>query len=236
MTQTHEVRTGDTLGKIAARYYGKASLYKKLAAYNNIENVNVIRVGMKLKIPSETVLVKGKPVPTPDAPPDHRDHGIVCPTGLNQIIKTFGDVRKHVGADGKPLASWEAAHMVRAQLPFTIPLSWAPSQVVKRLYCHRKLKDLFRTVFNEIVEEKLKSKVVSYGGCFEYRLKRGTHELSTHSWGIAIDLNVKTNQVGTKGDMAPGIVAVFKRHGFNWGGDWSGRRCDPMHFQFCDGY
>ncbi len=57
----------------------------------------------------------------------------------------------------------------------------------------------------------------------------------THSSGIAIDLNPETNRTGTPGDMDPQIVAVFKQHGFKWGGDWLGRK-DPMHFQYCSGY
>lgn len=52
----------------------------------------------------------------------------------------------------------------------------------------------------------------------------------------AIDLNPETNGMGRDGDMAPGIVKVFESHGFTWGGRWSGRSKDPMHFQFCSGY
>ena len=232
MARTHTVARGETLGEIAAKQYGKASLCKKLAEYNGIEDPNVIRVGMKLKIPAESVLLQDKPKPKL-APPDH---GIVRPKGLSEIIKTFGDVSMHVATDGTLKASWEATHMGRVLLPFAIPLSWEPDKNVKRLYCHKKLRPVFKAVFDEIVEAKLKREIVSFGGCFNFRVMRRGHKLSTHSWGIAIDLNVKTNQMGTRGDMDPRIVTIFKRHGFIWGGDWSGGSCDPMHFQFCDGY
>ena len=36
--------------------------------------------------------------------------------------------------------------------------------------------------------------------------------------------------------LVPGIVKVFESFGFTWGGRWSGRGKDPMHFQFCSGY
>ena len=37
------------------------------------------------------------------------------------------------------------------------------------------------------------------------------------------------NQRGTVGEMDRGVVAIFKKWGFAWGGDWS--YTDPMHFE-----
>jgi hypothetical protein len=53
--------------------------------------------------------------------------------------------------------------------------------------------------------------------------------LSLHSWGIAVDLNVPGNQRGTVGEMDRTVVAIFKKWGFAWGGDWN--YTDPMHFE-----
>ena len=36
--------------------------------------------------------------------------------------------------------------------------------------------------------------------------------------------------------MDQAVVNVFRSFGFKWGGDWSYRSKDPMHFQFCTGY
>ena len=82
----------------------------------------------------------------------------------------------------------------------------------------------------------LRDKLRSYGGCFNFRAKRSGSKLSTHAWGIAIDLNPETNGMGRDGDMPAGIVRVFESFGFTWGGRWSGAGKDPMHFQFCSGY
>ena len=82
----------------------------------------------------------------------------------------------------------------------------------------------------------LQKSVKTYGGGYTWRMKRGQAKPSTHSWGIAIDLNARTNAMGSAGDMDPALVALFERHGFTWGGRWSGANKDPMHFQYCSGY
>ena len=49
----YEVKAGDTLGAIAQRFYGKASLYPKIFEANRdiLNNPDLIKVGQKLKIP-----------------------------------------------------------------------------------------------------------------------------------------------------------------------------------------
>ena len=49
----HVVVAGDTLGAIAKKYYGKASLYTKIFEANKdiLKNPDLIKVGQKLRIP-----------------------------------------------------------------------------------------------------------------------------------------------------------------------------------------
>ncbi|GAA5435206.1 BON domain-containing protein [Deinococcus aquaticus] len=47
----YTVKSGDTLGAIAQKYYGNAAEYKKIAHYNNISNPDLIQVGQKIRIP-----------------------------------------------------------------------------------------------------------------------------------------------------------------------------------------
>lgn len=54
---TYTVEDGDTLGKIAYKYYGNASYYENLAEYNNLEDANVLSIGQEIKIPSNLPLV-----------------------------------------------------------------------------------------------------------------------------------------------------------------------------------
>ncbi len=51
--QWHEVVAGDTLSKIAKKYYGDASLYMKIfeANKNILKDPDLIKVGQKLRIP-----------------------------------------------------------------------------------------------------------------------------------------------------------------------------------------
>ena len=51
--QWHEVKKGETLSKIAEKYYGDASLYMTIfeANRNILSDPNLIKVGQKLRIP-----------------------------------------------------------------------------------------------------------------------------------------------------------------------------------------
>ena len=47
----YTVKAGDSLSKIAERYYGDPMEYKKIAHYNNISNPDLIHPGQKIRIP-----------------------------------------------------------------------------------------------------------------------------------------------------------------------------------------
>ena len=50
--RTYKVVRGDTLYKIAVKFYKNGNLYRKIADFNRISNPNLIRVGQVLKIPA----------------------------------------------------------------------------------------------------------------------------------------------------------------------------------------
>jgi nucleoid-associated protein YgaU len=52
-TQWHEVKSGETLSKIALQYYGDASLYPKIFEANRdvLKDPNRIKIGQRLRIP-----------------------------------------------------------------------------------------------------------------------------------------------------------------------------------------
>ena len=156
------------------------------------------------------------------------------PKGLSEILQTFGNVPL-LAQDGIISPLEEATFLTIITLPFPMNLSLG-DQLATKMKCHYLMAPIFTQVLTTIKNKNLQSKIKEYGGCYNFRVKRGNGNLSTHSWGISIDLNPNTNKMGTKGDMAPEVVTIFKEAGFIWGGDWKGKNCDPMHFQFCEGY
>jgi hypothetical protein len=158
---------------------------------------------------------------------------IVPPKGLSGIIDTFGDVEQYIADDGTLSYDEKTEFLVTVPLPFKIKYAYGDFDITK-LTCHKLIAPVLIHVFEDIKYRGLQKFVKEYGGCFNFRAMRGYSKLSTHCWGISIDLNPRTNGLGTKGDMSKKIVEIFEMHGFFWGGLW--RRPDPMHFQYCYGY
>jgi hypothetical protein len=90
--------------------------------------------------------------------------------------------------------------------------------------------------------------------CFNFRPILGTNKLSTHSYGLAIDINplqnpyIVTNNQGAEAiypangtnyldrsiiipGMVEPVIEIFAKYGFNiWGGNWHTPK-DYQHFQ-----
>jgi hypothetical protein len=170
--------------------------------------------------------ISGEPTPV----------ALVPPRGLDEICATFGDIFGYIAADHTLDSRWQTEFLARVMLPFPVTLSWDHSQTVRAIACHKLLANAFSGVFDRIQSSGLQTKITSFGGCFSFRSQRTGTKLSTHAWGIAIDLNPETNAQGTAGDMDQELISIFRVAGFKWGGDWEGKTRDPMHFQFCTGY
>ncbi len=232
MARIYIVQKRDTLSKIARLQYGDAGLAAQLSSYNGIRDPDLIQVGQRIEIPSRREL-EGR---SPSAGPPVSSPALQPPHGLEQVLATFGDIYGYLRDDGTPEPRWETEQLGRAPLPFALSVSCDRTRTTTSLYCHRKLIPVFVDVFAAIEREGLRDRLITYGGCYTFRPKRTSNKFSTHSWGIAIDLNPETNAQGTAGDMDEEVVAIFQRFGFTWGGEWSGKIKDPMHFQFCTGY
>jgi D-alanyl-D-alanine carboxypeptidase len=152
------------------------------------------------------------------------------------IVQTFGDIFSYVREDHRLDSRWQTDFLTTIELPFPLTLSWDHSRSVQRIRCHKKLGAIFADTFTRIQSAGFQSKITSFGGCFSFRSQRTGSKLSTHAWGIAIDLNPESNAQGTAGNMDVGLASILKQAGFSWGGDWQGKVRDPMHFQFCTGY
>jgi hypothetical protein len=105
--------------------------------------------------------------------------------------------------------------------------------ILGEVTCNKAFLPQLRGALTEVVRRGLADKIHpdEYAGCYypRYIGRNPSNGLSLHSWGIAVDLNVPGNQRGTVGEIDREVVAIFKRWGMAWGGDWSWT--DPMHFE-----
>ena len=105
--------------------------------------------------------------------------------------------------------------------------------VIGTVRCHRLIMDDLRAAVDELIaagyEDWLSPR--RYAGCFyPRRIGFGRENLSRHSWGIAIDLNVDFSLPGA-GPVPPDeLIAIMGRHGFRWGGDFT--TPDNHHFEW----
>jgi hypothetical protein len=111
---------------------------------------------------------------------------------------------------------------------------WAKVPVFRgHVLCHRLMIDQLRGALQEVVDRGLDHLIdpTQYGGCWVPRHIdfNPARPLSMHAWGIAVDFNVSTNQLGQVPQLDRRIVEVFERWGFAWGGHW--KRPDGMHFE-----
>jgi hypothetical protein len=119
-----------------------------------------------------------------------------------------------------PDPTWTAANITTEAVP-----------ILGDVTCHWAIFPQLRAALEEVVALGLADEidVEDYAGCYYPRFIAGTSTLSNHSFGLALDLNTPGNQRGTVGEMDRGVVAIFKKWGFAWGGDWG--FTDPMHFE-----
>lgn len=133
-------------------------------------------------------------------------------------------------------------YLVYVDLPYPMYLNWEKKSYVRRIQCHRLIADKLKAVFTDIlnhygIDEVKRLQLDDYGGCFNYRLMRGSKsELSRHSWGIAIDLDPDRNLLRETSKTArfarpeyQAMIDIFYKHGFlSLGRE---KNYDWMHFE-----
>jgi hypothetical protein len=132
-------------------------------------------------------------------------------------------------------------YLVWIDLPYPMRIAWDRKKKIKRFQCHRLIATRLLNVFNELLAHYGYDRLVElgidlYGGCFNYRLMRGGTELSTHSWGIAIDLDPDRNLLHESSKTArfarpeyKMMIDIFYQNGFiSYGKEFD---FDWMHFQ-----
>ncbi|WP_432482603.1 M15 family metallopeptidase [Kineococcus esterisolvens] len=113
-----------------------------------------------------------------------------------------------------------------------------------QLNLRNEVAPLFRAFIVKLDEARRRDgrSPVTSGGGYNFRAVRGYESkwastgdpryLSNHSWGLAADLCVATNPMGSplRTDMPADTREIAASCGLQWGAEWS--RPDPMHIEF----
>ncbi len=138
------------------------------------------------------------------------------------VAAAVGSFSYRANPDGTvtPEAAWVRKNIVTQEMP-----------IIGRVTGHRVMLPQLEAALSEVVTRGLSKKIYTYNGCYVPRFiaKDPSRGLSFHTFGTAIDLNASDNYRGIAGKMDRTVVAIFKKWGFAWGGDWN--YTDPMHFE-----
>jgi len=122
-------------------------------------------------------------------------------------------------------------------ITFPYPMYYA-GKLVTKTRCHKKVADSLLRVLTSIGDRwgnwrGVMEEAEDYGGCYNFRLKRGGTSYSLHAYGAAIDLDADDNQFRDswpmKADMPLEIMEEFAKEGWIAAGAFWGY--DSMHFQ-----
>lgn len=169
------------------------------------------------------------------------------PSGFEEIVAVYGNpggVRR-----GRCRQQWWKKAIVMATLPFPMRASWDRSIIIRRQPFHRLVApaalDALEAIAAQVPPEYLRVCDLDVtGGVYCHRPKRGARqsqlgakgelrggaELSTHAWGIAIDICPHLGPMGGP-DLIPAFITeAFTARGFHQ------LEHDTMHFQACRAY
>lgn len=141
-------------------------------------------------------------------------------------------VKKYGNPTIDPL-SFERKHMISFDIPNDI--NAAIPALPNRIYCNKDLAKPLEKVLRALIEQGLHKEIKTWDGCFNIRKQRGSSVISTHAFGMAIDMNAAHNpfrhtreQCIAKGliPFTKEFVAVWEKNG------WTSLPSDLMHFQY----
>jgi hypothetical protein len=150
------------------------------------------------------------------------------------LIKFYGDPR---GSNGQVSRKWYAENIVKWTPPYKIYYSDGKRTPLKTLLLHKKVVPVYTAAYTEVAKEFSPQEIDALrlnisGGTFNYRVVRGGNRLSTHAFGIAIDMDPARNPYPKKwkeGMINREFCDILMKHGLWWRG--LNGDVDAMHFQ-----
>ena len=179
---------------------------------------------------------KALPVPDGVCVKERWDPPMDVPQSRREALRVYGNP----GA-GKVDPKWERENMTLVRnLPGPRP----------KLYIHKLAEPFLREALARAVENGT-ADYIERMGCFNFRHQRHDirRPLSYHSFGVAVDINPRSNKAVYSPAESPlpapwttgwwevwpngvpqGFVEAFESVGWTWGGRWNNFK-DGMHFQ-----
>lgn len=166
-----------------------------------------------------------------------REDGTVKTLSETDKVRIFGRIEYQSNDNGSiKITNDFNRNLVRIHPPF-FPL---PPYDASSMFVHVKARKSFQRVFYLLMKHDLARYIKTYDGAFTARHMawNASRPLSSHSWGIAVDLNARQNGYGKEpakededGTLKP-VLPFFEAEGFAWGGHFKPQAYfDGMHFE-----
>ncbi len=133
-------------------------------------------------------------------------------------------------------------NQIKIKTAYPLRLAWDLNTVLDGFSCHQLVATSMEQIFAETLAhyglDKIKElRLDRFGGCLNVRRIRGGKRLSTHAWGIAVDIDPANNQLrqtSVEASLAKPEYDPFWQIIESTGATSLGRtkNYDWMHFQF----
>lgn len=137
--------------------------------------------------------------------------------------------RMHLAPPGWPD---ELKWMIMVTVPagFGHWINSATGQPTRRIYANKDMRAPLLQALANLQERGLAHELRTFDGCHNIRPVRGSDRVSTHAYGLAVDVNAAENALGHPPRLSAEFVRCWTDAGFDWGGRFS--RWDGMHFSY----
>lgn len=108
---------------------------------------------------------------------------------------TQKEIERRFGKAGGPQCT---AGVVKSS--YALRVAWSRAEKISQFRCHEKIATAVERVLGRVASEYSGEEISElgldlFGGCFNYRNKRGGKTLSTHAYGVATDWDPERNQL-----------------------------------------
>lgn len=162
----------------------------------------------------------------------------------SQLVAAYGNPEgpgagpsKQGGAWFEPSPKWRRDNLTLIPLSDLPGFPTCPYGPIKGVTLHKKVAPVFLATWQELTRRGLNNRLRTFDGsvAFRHMGHDRTRPLSVHAFGAAIDFDAAWNGYGVpleRMQIDRDVARCFEECGWTWGGRWTGRYADGMHFQW----